>query len=275
MSSKHWFPFYVGDYLRGTAHFSYGAHGMYLLLLLHYWDNQGPISADPEDLRAVCRCTKHEFSKYSEKILAKFSLINGKYFNGKMDEEIAKSVVLYEKKSAAGRAGVRSRAQQMNKQPQPQPQLPVSSPLPKEKTKAKKMSEKAAAAKAKAKRAEDKQAEANFEIWWKLYPRKKDKKPALKKWMQIRPDFDTLMTALKNQVEKDCNYDPKIRGLQFIKLGGTYLNGENWNDPIELAHEPEPVYTKPEVYDQSHKLYDFDAPVTPAPGINPYEDYTK
>lgn len=37
--SRAWMPFYVGDYLRDTMHLSTLEHGMYLRLILHYWEH--------------------------------------------------------------------------------------------------------------------------------------------------------------------------------------------------------------------------------------------
>jgi len=127
-----------------------------------------------------------------------------------------------------------------------------------------------AKAKARAKRAAAEEAEANFEIWWKLYPRNAGKQPALKAWLKIKPDFETLMTALKIQVVDDNRYNGGTK-VKFISHGSKYLNNALWDDEIELASKPETVYSRPEVYSQSHKLYVHGEKVEEVPGINPYE----
>lgn len=116
MSNKAWFPFYVGDYLSGTLTFTTEEHGAYILLLLHYWSNQGPITSDPRELKNICKLSKHKFSKSCALILKKFSLQNGKYFHVRMDREIAKAVELSNKRAAAGKAGGEANAQANDKQ---------------------------------------------------------------------------------------------------------------------------------------------------------------
>src|SRR5687767_14232766 len=38
-----YFKFFTGDYLRGTLHLTRELHGSYLLLMIAYWDNGGPL----------------------------------------------------------------------------------------------------------------------------------------------------------------------------------------------------------------------------------------
>jgi uncharacterized protein YdaU (DUF1376 family) len=50
MSSKHWMPLFIGDYLKDTRMLSQGQHGAYLLLICHYWESRKPIPDNQSQL---------------------------------------------------------------------------------------------------------------------------------------------------------------------------------------------------------------------------------
>tara|TARA_Y100000294_G_C8556915_1_gene337531 strand:+ start:832 stop:1482 length:651 start_codon:yes stop_codon:yes gene_type:complete len=71
----------------------------------------------------------------------------------------------------------------------------------------------------------------SFDLFWKEYPKKKDKKKALIIWTtKIQPEsgsFEKIMAALKEQ--KDSKEWQKDGGA-YIPHPTTWLNGERWND---------------------------------------------
>lgn len=101
--SKAWFPLYIGDYLADTAELSTEEHGAYLLLLMHYWRN-GPLTLDDTRLQNICGLSRHKFSNFKPVFLKKFYEKDGKYFNRRLDREIAKAVEISEKRSEAAKA---------------------------------------------------------------------------------------------------------------------------------------------------------------------------
>lgn len=72
-----------------------------------------------------------------------------------------------------------------------------------------------------------------FDQFWKLYPKKKSRKDALKAWSRLKPNADlqaTLLTALaKHCVSSDWT---KANG-QYIPMASTWLNGERWLDVLQ------------------------------------------
>lgn len=53
--TQSWYPFYVGDYARKTAHLSLLEHGAYRLLLDHYYSTGLPLPDDNTKLFRICR----------------------------------------------------------------------------------------------------------------------------------------------------------------------------------------------------------------------------
>ncbi|MGY2157148.1 hypothetical protein [Pseudomonas tolaasii] len=71
-----------------------------------------------------------------------------------------------------------------------------------------------------------------FEVFWKLYPNKKAKANARKKWLKIKPDAElrlTMMSALGNhRLSRDWTKDDG----QYVPMAVTWLNGERWTDEL-------------------------------------------
>lgn len=66
-----------------------------------------------------------------------------------------------------------------------------------------------------------------FEEFWKLYPRKVEKKKAQSKWNHLKKSDQEAILA---DLPKRAKCDQWQRG--FIPYPMTYLNGERWNDEI-------------------------------------------
>jgi DNA-binding transcriptional ArsR family regulator len=69
--------------------------------------------------------------------------------------------------------------------------------------------------------------EKDFEELWKLYPNKKGKTNAYKKYLKVNIDDEIIKQGILNYVAyiKLKNIQP-----QFIKHGSTWFNQEGWND---------------------------------------------
>lgn len=77
-----------------------------------------------------------------------------------------------------------------------------------------------------------------FDAWWKLYPRKQDKKKALAAWTKqgCEKNAESLIEALKNQIANDAQYSGD---QQYIPLPSSYLNKEKYNDEIVIRSRAE------------------------------------
>lgn len=101
MTDIAWYPFYVGDYARKTAHLSLLEHGAYRLLLDHYYATRHPLPNDPAKLYRICRARSPSERKAVLSVVAEFfteteSLMR----NEKCDSEIDKQLKYSESQSA-------------------------------------------------------------------------------------------------------------------------------------------------------------------------------
>ena len=71
--------------------------------------------------------------------------------------------------------------------------------------------------------------EAEFEKFWKAYPKKQNKVRALKAWIKHRPDLKVCLEALKHHVKSD--QWQKNDGT-FIPHASTWINGNQWEDEV-------------------------------------------
>lgn len=74
------------------------------------------------------------------------------------------------------------------------------------------------------------QIEAEFETWWKLYPRKDGKQHAKKAYAAARKRVtaDFLLAAIEKARD-----DLLARELKFRPMGSTWLNGQRWEDDLD------------------------------------------
>lgn len=76
------------------------------------------------------------------------------------------------------------------------------------------------------------QQAARFNEFWELYPSKKGKAEALKKWKARKLDAiaDRIISDVKDRAARDRQW---LEG--FIPNGSTYISGSRWEDSIEPA----------------------------------------
>lgn len=105
MKPDTWMPLYPGDYLRDTMHLDAEGHGAYMLLILAYWSNGGPIPSNEDWLRNVCRVREQSWMRVKGMVLPFFFEEAGKLRHKRIDEELANAQDITEARSRAGRLG--------------------------------------------------------------------------------------------------------------------------------------------------------------------------
>lgn len=106
-----WMPLHIGKYMAKTFGLTRDQHGAYLLLLMAYWTNGGPLDADDAALAACAKASPSEWRKLRPIMAKFFTEENGKWVQSKADKELTKAVALTEAKAAAGKAGAAARWQ--------------------------------------------------------------------------------------------------------------------------------------------------------------------
>jgi uncharacterized protein YdaU (DUF1376 family) len=108
-------PFYIGDYLRDTMHLPRESHGSYLLLIMAYWANQGPLPDDDDFLSQTARCALPEWTQTERKRISKFfQTVNGVWRHTRIDKEIEAVKATLEARSRAGKAGNEAKLRKRN-----------------------------------------------------------------------------------------------------------------------------------------------------------------
>lgn len=99
-------PLYVADYLGDTQHLSTIEHGAYMLLIMHYWQQES-LPNEEDRLARIARMTTREWSKAKATLAA---LFDPGWKHSRIDVEIAYSDEKYEKRAAAGHRGGKASA---------------------------------------------------------------------------------------------------------------------------------------------------------------------
>jgi len=88
-----------------------------------------------------------------------------------------------------------------------------------------------ASAKARWDKEHAEQAEADFKLFWKAYPKQEGPDAAMAIWLEKKPPIDKCLKALEWQKKL-----PKWQDREFIPMPASYLKAGRWND-IQQGHE--------------------------------------
>lgn len=89
--SFQYMALFTGDYLRDTRHLTPEEHGVYLLLLMHCWDQKGPVPLDERRQCGLINARSGGEIESLRRVLAEFfTRMDDGWYNKRMSEEIAK-----------------------------------------------------------------------------------------------------------------------------------------------------------------------------------------
>ena len=105
---------YTGDYLRDTRHLTPMRHGVYLLLLMHCWDQRGPLPLDEEDCAGIANCRSADELAALRYVLNRFFIrMEDGFYNKRMQAEIEKAHAIHLKRKDAGAKGYQAKAKHL------------------------------------------------------------------------------------------------------------------------------------------------------------------
>jgi len=83
-----WMPLWIGAYLADTQHLTRDEHGAYLLLMMAYWRNDGPLPDDDKRLGAIVKATPREWKSLRTTMAEFFTIADGAWSQKRVDAEL-------------------------------------------------------------------------------------------------------------------------------------------------------------------------------------------
>lgn len=231
MSKRPWMPLYAADYLADTGHLTVIEHGAYLLLIMHYWVNDG-LPADEGQLRNIAKLSPHNWKKSRETLQ---KLFEPGWKHKRVEEELEKAREISGKRADAakkrhekGDASASANAVQMQTHSQSQSQdssfiqggeLFDSPPVSR-----------------KPKIRLNEWPRDYRDQFWERWPDKRAKKPAVAALERVHAADAVPFEAILTGVENYMRTKPPDRDWM---LATTFLNQERWNDePSSQTRRP-------------------------------------
>jgi uncharacterized protein YdaU (DUF1376 family) len=104
-------PLYIGDYLSDTMHLTRDQHGAYILLIMAYWRNGGPLPDDDCHLAAIAKASQTEWQTLRPPLVTFFKVGRGIWRHKRIDAELDAARNRLNARKAAGLKGAEARWQ--------------------------------------------------------------------------------------------------------------------------------------------------------------------
>lgn len=215
-------------------------HGAYTMLLDRYYATEQGIPAD--QVHRLCRARTPEEVAAVDVVLSEFfSLVDGRWINGRAEREIEAAMTRINAAKENGKLGGRPRKTQheptgnplgLQQEPRANPAETQSEPSEKLSNLQSPISnlQEQEYPPTPRKRGSVSEFPPGFAEFWEVYPRHTAKANAQKAWAKLRPDPATVATILR-AVEAQKQSSAWLKdGGQFIPHPATWLNGRRWED---------------------------------------------
>lgn len=199
--AQSWYPFYVGDYARKTAHLSMLEHGAYRLLLDHYYATGEPLPDDNAKLFRICRARTPSERQSVLSTVAEFFTKDGTLLRSEKCDRVLDKQLNYSNSQSA-----KAKLRHSNGNATAMPRVRVTKTITKTK--------------------EEVSSNA-FDDFWSLCPKKKNKGQAERAYKKALKEasHETLISGIKKYAEANRGKDET-----YICHPATWLNGKRWLD---------------------------------------------
>jgi uncharacterized protein YdaU (DUF1376 family) len=217
---RPWYSFYPADYGRDTGHLSLTEHGVYRVLMDHYYATETPLPADRARLRRLARAFAPEEEAALDYVLAAFFNAGAEGFRHKrIEQEIAKAIETSAKNSAAARIGVEKRQRKFSTEPARAPAQARPSPSP-----------------SPSQDENISHAREGFEEFWNAYPRQEARALARRAYARALESAtpETLIAGARSYAARREGQD-----ANFTRLPSTWLMQECWLDNAGSVSPPD------------------------------------
>lgn len=234
-----WMPLWIGAYLADTQRLTRDQHGGYLLLLMAYWREGGPLADDDEELAAIVKATPKEWAQLRPRMAKFFTVADGVWTHKRVEQELAgakeRSVKSSSKaqKAAQARWGKSSEGAPSNAPSIPQAlheQCPTPSPTP------------SSSLRSEQSRVKPSGYTADFERAWIAYPTRTghSKAEAFKAWQARMADGEAVETILQGIDRYAAYCEANHTEPRFVKHAATFLGPDRHylNDWTVVARIP-------------------------------------
>ena len=216
----HYYKRHLGDYARKAGHLSMLEHGAYNLILDAYYDReQAPTRA--EAIRYARARSPEEIAAVDAVLAEFFTEVDGRYLQGRVEQEFVEAAEQAEKNRKNGKAGGRPRKAGRN----PVGTQTKPSGFPKEtQTKGNPLIHKSTNPEQEQKQLA---RASRFPEFWNEYPVKKGKPQAEATWAKKGLDAiaDRLIAHVRLMKAEDRDW---LEG--YAPHGSTYVSQERWHD---------------------------------------------
>lgn len=111
-----WMPLWIGAYLADTTHLSRDEHGGYLLLLMAYWRNKGPLTDDGNRLANIVKATPAEWRRLRPVLVEFFKDDGAQWLHVRAEKELTSAGLHKAAAVSKAKAGAEARWKHHHKQ---------------------------------------------------------------------------------------------------------------------------------------------------------------
>lgn len=238
MAEAPWFKFYIADWLVGTRGLEMATIGVYITLLTMMYEKEAPLSEDTGKLARYLGARKPTIEKAIRLLIADGKIVQTKH--GLWNDRVQKEIENRKQRSSIAKNNASARWEKIEENQQPENASAMQQPC---KTNAISESESESdirgqnkgdsisprPVKSKAAKVDD----AEFDQFWRVYPRREAKGAARRAYEKARKSVtaETILEGATRYAKERAFEDPK-----YTKHPATWLSGECWGDEPRQPH---------------------------------------